>query len=58
MTNKEWTELRDVNEKTRTYEDGPNFRDLKKFRNARRFLSGKRNPIESGTTKNFLNNYG
>ena len=24
----EWTELRDVNKKTRTYEDRPNFKDL------------------------------
>ena len=30
-------------EKTRTYEDQPNFKDLNK--NARRFLSGKRNPL-------------
>ena len=27
----EWTELRDVNEKTRTYENRPNFRDLNKI---------------------------
>ena len=27
----EWTELRDMSEKTRMYEDGPNFRDLYKI---------------------------
>ena len=40
----EWTELRDVNEDTRTYDDQPNFRDSTRFRNARCFLSWKRNP--------------
>ena len=27
----EWTDLRDMNEKTHTYEDRPNFRDFNKI---------------------------
>ena len=44
MKNRRTWGPRDLNEKTCTYEDRPNFRDLNKILNARRFLSGKLNP--------------